>query len=197
MNSDTTLIVLDRDGVLNRIVIDADHGTIDSPLNPSQIELLPGVAGALARLTEAGFSLALATNQPSAAKGKTTKENLVAAHERLLELAQAEGGRIGSSHICFHRSEDGCSCRKPATGLLEEAFRQHPGCRVSESWMVGDGITDVLAGARMGMKTAFLGPRKCDACKIYHNAGVTPDLWADDLVQFVEIILEMNEEEAK
>ena len=52
------LLLLDRDGVLNRLVIDADQGTIDSPLHPSQVRLIEGVAEALAQLTEAGFGLA-------------------------------------------------------------------------------------------------------------------------------------------
>src|SRR5262245_63105420 len=115
------LILLDRDGVLNAMVVDPDHGTIDSPLRADQVALLPGVADAVARLSAVGYRLAVVTNQPAAAKGKTTRSSLEEVHEAVLRGACAKGGRIHSSHVCFHRAEDGCSCRKPKPGLLEEA----------------------------------------------------------------------------
>ena len=138
------LILLDRDGVLNRVVVDVEHGTVDSPLHPSQVALLPGAAEAVARLTEAGYDLAVVTNQPAWAKGKTTRADLEAAHALVLARAQAAGGVILSSHICYHRAEDGCACRKPGTGLLAEAFAQNAGFDRSSSWMAGDRAVWVL-----------------------------------------------------
>jgi D-glycero-D-manno-heptose 1,7-bisphosphate phosphatase len=183
------LILLDRDGVLNRMVIDPEHGTIDSPLHPSQVELLPGVAEALARLTAAGFGLAVVTNQPAAAKNKTTRANLDKVHAAVLAGATAAGGRILSSHVCFHRREDGCDCRKPRTGLLRAAFADNPGHEPGQSWMVGDGVTDVQAGAALGLRTAFLGPRQCAACKVLVECGLQPTWWGPDLVTFTNHLL--------
>jgi D-glycero-D-manno-heptose 1,7-bisphosphate phosphatase len=185
----TPLILLDRDGVLNRLVVDPEHGTVDSPLHPEQVALLPGVPEALARLTAAGYGLAVVTNQPAAAKGKTTRRNLDAAHRRVLLGACAAGGRILSSHVCFHRAEDGCACRKPKTGLLESALADNPGFARAGAWMVGDGLTDVQAGAALGLHTAFLGPRKCDACKIMHECRLAPTWWGPDLPSFTEHLL--------
>jgi D-glycero-D-manno-heptose 1,7-bisphosphate phosphatase len=170
-------------------VVDAEHGTIDSPLHPDQVEMLPGVSEALAHLTEAGFGLAVVTNQPAAAKGKTTRRNLEAVHQAVLSGATCLGGRILSSHICFHRAEDGCACRKPATGLLEEALAHNSGFDRDRAWMVGDGITDVQAGAALHLRTAFLGPRKCDACKIFSQREVTPTYWGADLLSFTNHLL--------
>jgi D-glycero-D-manno-heptose 1,7-bisphosphate phosphatase len=181
------LILLDRDGVLNRLVIDPEHGTVDSPLAPGQVELLPGVAEALARLTEAGHPLAVVTNQPAAAKGKTTRRNLEAAHEAVLAAACRLGGRIASSHVCYHRSEDGCPCRKPRTGLLEEALARHG---AAGAWMAGDGITDVQAGQALGLRTAFFGPRKCDACKLLQERALAPTWWGLDLPAFTDFLLQ-------
>ena len=183
------LILLDRDGVLNRMVIDPEHGTIDSPLHPSQVELLPGVAEALGRLTAAGFGLAIVTNQPAAAKNKTTRANLEAVHEAVLAGATAAGGRILSSHVCFHRSEDGCDCRKPRTGLLRAAFACNPGHEAAQSWMVGDGVTDIQAGAALRLHTAFLGPRQCAACKILDECDLRPTWWGADLATFTNHLL--------
>ena len=122
-----TLIVLDRDGVLNRLLENPAEPRPDSPMRPSEVEIFPWVPAVLRELTVAGFGLVIASNQPAAAKGKTTRADLEAAHAEVLRAATAGGGVILSSHLCFHRAEDGCACRKPATGLLEEAFARHPG----------------------------------------------------------------------
>jgi D-glycero-D-manno-heptose 1,7-bisphosphate phosphatase len=183
------LLLLDRDGVLNRMVIDPEHGTIDSPLHPAQVELIDGVAGALAALTEAGFGLAVVTNQPAAAKGKTTRRNLEAVHAAVLDAASSAGGRILSSHICFHRAEDGCECRKPKPGLLREALALHSAYDPRLAWMVGDGVTDIQAGVALGLRTAFLGPRRCDVCKVFSGRGLTPTCVAPDLAAFTAYLL--------
>jgi transaldolase len=183
------LILLDRDGVLNRVVVDPEQGTIDSPLHPGQVSLLPGVAEAVARLTAAGYGLAIVTNQPAAAKRKTTRANLEAVHEAVVKGVSSRGGRILSSHVCFHRAEDECACRKPKPGLLLEALERHPGFDRAGAWMVGDGVTDVQAGAALGLRTAFLGPRKCDACKILSQCELTPTWWGADLLAFTDHLL--------
>jgi len=183
------LILLDRDGVLNRLVVDAEQGTVDSPLHPTQVEMLPGVADALAQLTRAGYGLAIVTNQPAAAKKKTTRANLEAVQQKVLAEATRLGGRILSSHMCLHRSEDGCSCRKPAPGMLWKAFAQNPDYHPSVSWMVGDGVTDIQAGMAVGLRTAFLGPRKCDVCKIMEQGDFRPTYWAADLPAFTAYLL--------
>lgn len=187
------LILLDRDGVLNRLVIDPEHGIIDSPLHPSQVVLIGGAAEALARLTAAGFRVAVVTNQPAWAKNKTTRANLDAVHEAVLAGVTRAGGRIHSSHVCYHRAEDGCDCRKPRTGLLRMAFAKNPGHDPAASWMVGDGVTDVQAGAAMGVQTGFLGPRKCDACKLMVERALQPTWWGSDLATFTDYLLSRGE----
>lgn len=183
------LILLDRDGVLNQMVPDPLDGTPDSPLHPEQVVLLPGVPEALARLTTAGFGLCICSNQPSAAKGKITRENLEKVHQKVLALAQRRGGRILSSHICFHRAEDGCSCRKPKPGLLEEAFAQHPGYSREESWMAGDKVTDIQAGTAARVRTVLLAKRTTGLVEDLRKNQVTPTAWADQLEQFTEHLL--------
>ena len=182
------LILLDRDGVLNRVVVDPEHGTIDSPLNAEQVEVFPWVPEALLSLQRAGFGLAIVSNQPAASKGKTTRENLERVHARVLTEVQRTGARITSSHLCFHRAEDRCLCRKPGTALLEEAFARNPGFDRASSWMAGDGVSDVEAGSRLSLRTAFLGPRKCDACKVFEDAKLSPTLWVANLAEFAAAI---------
>src|SRR5438309_7086182 len=129
------------------------------------------VPEALAALTKAGYGLVIVSNQPASAKGKATRGNLEQTHQRVLDLVQSGGGRILSSHICWHRAEDDCRCRKPKTGLIEQAFQQHGSYSKQGSWMVGDGVTDVQAGYAYGLQTAFLGPQKSDALHIFKTLG--------------------------
>jgi D-glycero-D-manno-heptose 1,7-bisphosphate phosphatase len=179
---------LDRDGVVNQLTIDADHGTINSPLFPAQAEIVPGAPRALADLNKMGFGLAIATNQPAAAKGLTTMQNLRETHAKIVAAAESLGASVLSSHICFHRAEDGCSCRKPKTGLLAEAFARNPGFDRALSWMVGDGVTDVQAGKAFGIRAAFLGPYKCDVCRVFSDLSAHPDFTARSLPEFAAFL---------
>jgi D-glycero-D-manno-heptose 1,7-bisphosphate phosphatase len=179
------LIILDRDGVLNRHLVDPEQGTIDSPQHERQVEVSEGAAATLARLQALGYGLCIATNQPSAAKGKTTRANLEAVHARVVREVEAQGARILSSHICFHRSEDRCACRKPKPGLLEAAFAANPTAEREGSWMVGDGVTDVEAGQALGLRTAFIGARRCDACRMLQ--GPQPTFWGS-LAAFADFL---------
>jgi D-glycero-D-manno-heptose 1,7-bisphosphate phosphatase len=152
-----SLILLDRDGVLNALWDNPAEPRPDSPLRTEQVAVFPWVPGVLRDLTRAGFGLAIASNQPAAAKGKTTRAELQAVHAAIVLEATGAGGVILSSHICYHRAEDACTCRKPATGLLAEAFARNPGYDLASSWMVGDRAPDVIAGAAFGVQTALVG----------------------------------------
>ena len=145
------LILLDRDGVLNRVVVEPEQGTVDSPLHPDQVTLLPGVAEALAKLTAAGYGLAVVTNQPAWAKKKTTRANLEAVHETVVAAATRQGGRILSSHLCLHRAEDDCDCRKPKPGMLLQGIKQY-NIDPAKSYFIGDRERDVIAGTAAGVK---------------------------------------------
>jgi D-glycero-D-manno-heptose 1,7-bisphosphate phosphatase len=183
------LIVLDRDGVLNRTVFHSDSEPRDSPLRPSDVVLASGVPEALKALEDAGYVLAVASNQPSAAKGKTTHASLVETHREVLEQARAAGARIEHSYVCFHRAEDGCRCRKPNTGMLEDALAETPGSTKETSWMVGDRVTDVLAGAALGFHTAFIGPGWPGDEELLEKRGVRPSFRGTDLQDFTRFLL--------
>jgi D-glycero-D-manno-heptose 1,7-bisphosphate phosphatase len=159
------LIVLDRDGVLNALCDNPSEPRPDSPLRTAEVEVFPWVPGVLRDLTRAGFGLAIASNQPAAAKGKTTRAELQAVHAAVVLAATASGGVILSSHICYHRAEDACTCRKPATGLLAEAFALHSDFDRAVSWMVGDRAPDIIAGAAFGLQTALLATGQAAAAE--------------------------------
>jgi transaldolase len=175
--------------VLNRLIARRAGEPPESPLTLGEVELLPGVARALRRLHDAGFVLAVATNQPAAAKGKLTRAELDAIHREIVALAEREGARISSSHVCYHRAEDGCDCRKPRTGLLRDALMTVPGARPEQTWMVGDRATDVMAGQALGFETALLGATWPEDEAVLEQRGIPPSFRGRDLQHFVERLL--------
>jgi D-glycero-D-manno-heptose 1,7-bisphosphate phosphatase len=189
MAANAGLIVLDRDGVLNRLLPNPAEPRPDSPMRPSEVTIFPWVPAALGDLTRAGYGLVIASNQPAAAKGKTTRAELEATHAAVVAGATAAGGVVLSSHICFHRAEDGCACRKPATGLVEEAFARHPGYARAASWMVGDRAPDVLCGAAFGLQTAYLGEATSSEYAELAARGVRPSFQGRDLREFADFLL--------
>jgi D-glycero-D-manno-heptose 1,7-bisphosphate phosphatase len=185
----SSLVVLDRDGVLNRLVDNPAEPRPDSPMRPEEVSVFPWVAEVLRDLTMAGFGLAIASNQPAWAKGKTSRADLEAVHALVLREAQALGAVILSSHICWHRAEDRCDCRKPGTGLLDEMFRRHPEYRPAQSWMAGDRAPDVLAGDAYGLRTALLGASSVEDEAALAARAVRPSFRGRDLRDFARMLL--------
>jgi D-glycero-D-manno-heptose 1,7-bisphosphate phosphatase len=141
-------VFLDRDGVINAAVV--RDGKPYPPARAEDVEILPGVAGALADLSRAGYVLVVVTNQPDVARGTQTRAAVDAIHARL----QAELP-IDAIRACLHVDEDRCACRKPAPGLLLDAARELD-LDLGASVMVGDRWRDIEAGRAAGCRTVFL-----------------------------------------
>ena len=182
-----SLILLDRDGVLNRMVVHPEQGTIDSPLRADEVELIPSAVAAAASLAHSGWTLAICTNQPAAAKGKTTRAHLEAAHAVVVDALEHAGAPVAGSYICWHRAEDGCDCRKPRPGLLVRALQAHG--TVGDAWMVGDGVSDVEAANAAGVRAAFVGGTKCDVCRVLSDRGAVAEFRGDGLDGFARFLL--------
>jgi D-glycero-D-manno-heptose 1,7-bisphosphate phosphatase len=195
MSHPPELVVLDRDGVLNRMLVHREGGLPESPHSLAEVEILPGVPEALYRLTRASVVVALASNQPAAAKGEVTREELDRIHAHIVARCECAGGRILGSFICYHRAEDGCACRKPRPGLLVAALEAVPGARADEAWMVGDRATDVLAGQALGFRTALLGSAWPNDEELLKNKGLPPSFRGRDLPEFVDFRLKSRRSE--
>ena len=142
----TKAAFLDRDGVINRAVV--RHGKPYPPAEVAEVEILPGVADAVARLRSAGYAVVVVvTNQPDIARGSTTRATVDAIHAHM----RAELG-LDDIRVCPHDDVDGCDCRKPKPGLLLKA----PAYDMPASVMVGDRWRDIEAGrtARCGMTSS-------------------------------------------
>ncbi len=160
--SRTAGVFLDRDGVLNELVLDRVSGRPESPLRVADVRLIPGAAAAAAGLQRLGFAIVCVSNQPAAAKGRVSETELLAVHDRVMELLLAEGVQLAASRLCLHHEQGivpaltgPCDCRKPAPGMLIEAARALS-IDLRSSWMVGDTDADVQAGKAAGCKTALI-----------------------------------------
>ncbi|APZ42013.1 D-glycero-beta-D-manno-heptose 1,7-bisphosphate 7-phosphatase [Acidihalobacter ferrooxydans] len=131
------LIVLDRDGVINR---DSD-AYIKSP---DEWEPLPGSLEAIARLNEAGYTVTVATNQSGIARGLFDIATLAAIHQKMHRLLARHGGHIDAVFFCPHGPDDGCDCRKPDAGLFTQIARRYD-ADLTGVPAVGDSLRDIEA----------------------------------------------------
>lgn len=141
-------VFLDRDGVINRAVV--DKGKPYPPANLAAMEILPTVPEALEQLSAAGFMLIVITNQPDVARGTTAKATVEEINHYL-----ATHLPIDEFRTCYHLDEHQCHCRKPAPGSLLAAAKKHQ-INLNQSYMIGDRWRDIEAGEQAGCKTIFI-----------------------------------------
>jgi len=139
---------LDRDGTLNRKPPDDQYVT-----RWEQLQFLPGVAEAIASLNRAGFLVIVVSNQRCVAKGLVSAADLERIHRQMCSELATKGARIDRVYYCPHEEYPGCSCRKPAPGMLFAAGRAHK-IDLAASWMIGDSEVDMQAGRSAGCRTA-------------------------------------------
>ncbi|MEK7216908.1 MAG: HAD family hydrolase, partial [Chloroflexota bacterium] len=134
-------VFLDRDGTLSRYMEYCCH--------PEEFELLPGAAEAIRRLNDAGMTVVVATNQSAIGRGWLTPETLAQIHEKMRRQLEQAGARVDAIYVCPHHPDDGCACRKPNTGMLEQASREL-GVSLEASYVIGDRLLDVRMGRAAG-----------------------------------------------
>jgi histidinol-phosphate phosphatase family protein len=177
-------VFLDRDGVLNEGRPDPDSGLLESPLTVEDVRLIPGAAAALGKLADAGYALVCVSNQPAAAKGKIAVDQLLAVHERVIELLAREGVCLDASRLCPHHPQGvvdelsgACDCRKPAPGMLLDAADALE-LDLGSSWILGDTDADVAAGQAAGCRTVLI---EYQGSAHKRSGKASPNLLAADL----------------
>lgn len=156
-------VFLDHDGVINRVMV--RDGKPYPPASLAELELLPGVAAALAQLKAAGFWLIVVTNQPDVAGRRHAAAGEVVAAMHATLLAQLPLDEI---RVCTHDSGDGCTCRKPQPGMLLAAAAEHGLGPLAASYLVGDRWRDV-AGQRAGCTCLFIDYHYAEVCGPLHH----------------------------
>jgi len=144
----TRLIVLDRDGVINE---DSD----DYIKSPDEFIPIPGSLAAIAQLNDAGFTVAVATNQSGIARGYFSEQTLADMHHKLNTLVAEQGGNIDAIYYCPHSPDDGCECRKPKPGLLQQIVSDYA-VSAEDIYVIGDAMGDLLMAKSLNAKPVLV-----------------------------------------
>jgi D-glycero-D-manno-heptose 1,7-bisphosphate phosphatase len=181
-------LFLDRDGV---IVDEAEYLA-----DPAQLRLLPGSAEAIAEVNRQGVPVIVVTNQSGVARGYFPESRVAEIHERLDRLLAGQGAHIARYYYCPHHPTEGrpsyridCQCRKPQPGMLLQAARDLS-LELHESYLVGDKLSDLGAGASAGCRTILVrtgyGRTLADTLE---PRGLNLEMIADDLREAVRFCL--------
>jgi len=174
------LIILDRDGVINQ-----DSDAFIKTL--AEWIPLPGSIEAIARLSKAGWTVAVATNQSGLGRGYFDLATLEQMHGRLRQLVEEQGGELGLIVYCPHAPDQGCDCRKPLPGLFQQIAR-HYAVSLAAVPTVGDSLRDLQAGVSVGC-TPYL-VRTGKGAKTEHKALPEGTLVFDSLAAVASHLLE-------
>jgi D-glycero-D-manno-heptose 1,7-bisphosphate phosphatase len=160
IDSAPRLVLVDRDGVINR---DSDEYI----KSVAEWQPLPGSLEALRDLTAAGFRIVVITNQSGIGRGLFNEATLEAIHAAMRAAVKRAGGRIDEIYYCPHLPAAGCRCRKPEPGLLLDAATDF-GISLAGVAFIGDKESDVAAALAVGARPILVGDRVA--------AGSRPDI---------------------
>lgn len=141
-------LFLDRDGVINR-------ERADYVKSWQEMEILPGVFDAMARLAQLNAPVIIITNQSAIGRQHVTRQAVDELHHRLFELIHSAGGRVDDVFLCPHHPNDNCSCRKPKPGLLVQAAEKYK-LDLTQCLFVGDSVTDFQAATAVGCQSILV-----------------------------------------
>jgi D-glycero-D-manno-heptose 1,7-bisphosphate phosphatase len=132
---------------------------------------------ALAKISKSHFKIVIVTNQSAVGRGILPLSAARKINQRLVDVIEEAGGRIDGVFMCPHAPEDGCDCRKPEPGLLLRAA-QNLSLDLGRSIIIGDAVSDLLAGQNAGVLTRILlkSGRGQEQYKLSHSMQLDPFL---------------------
>jgi histidinol-phosphate phosphatase family protein len=175
------VVFLDRDGVINR-------GRPGYVRTPDHFEFLDGAPEAVAKLSRAGYRIAIVSNQDAMGWKLIPERQLRRIHDKMVAGLEAAGARIEEIYVCPHHVLADCPCRKPRPGLLLAGARDL-NADPAESWMVGDKVGDVGAGKAIGARTVFVGDANRRKRFAEDLSASPPDVLAKDLGEAATAVL--------
>lgn len=175
-------VFFDRDGTLNY-----DKGYIKTP---EDLALFPDTIRAVKQCNEAGLRVFVVTNQSGLGRGFFSQTELDAIHKSLHEQLRAGDAWVDDVFFCPHHPEDGCWCRKPNPGLIDQATARYP-INLAKSYMVGDKYADVEVAVRAKIKGLLVktSPFSQEALRLIQANNMPVAHVADSLQDAVDWIL--------
>lgn len=158
------LVILDRDGVINK-------DSANFIKNPNEWIPIPSSLEAIAMLNQHGFRVAVATNQSGVSRGLFDMATLNSIHDKMHRELALVGGRIDAVFYCPHSADDHCDCRKPKPGMIKEIGKRFS-LELNEVFAVGDALRDIQAFADAGCKTILVRTGKGEETL---KAGTLPE----------------------
>lgn len=144
------VVFLDRDGVINEYPGDRNYVTSVKNFN-----FIPGSIEGIKKLKEKGFKIFVVSNQAGVAKGLYSLKDLDKINKKLLKALKSKGASVDGIYYCIHRNEDECICRKPKTGLLDQAVSAAQ-IKPEVSFFIGDSFRDMKAAKEFGAKPVLV-----------------------------------------
>ena len=177
MGSLNKVVFLDRDGTIN-------FDSADYVKSRSEFEFIPGSIEAIRELTANGYTVIVITNQSALARRFVSPQELDAIHAMMCREVAAAGGKITDIFFCPHLPGDGCRCRKPAPGLIDQADRKYD-IDLADSLMVGDSAKDIACGRNAGCGRTVLVKSGLarDVEKELMKTSMTADFVAENLLE--------------
>ncbi len=185
----TGIVFLDRDGT---IIEEAGYLS-----DPAGVREIAGAADALLRLVGGGYRIAVVSNQAGLAKGKFGREEMEAVHRAFVAHFRERGVVFDGVEYCPHHPEGvvpeyraACDCRKPAVGLAEKILARLSVPASCTRWMVGDKMTDILMGQRLGAATILVATGYGEQERLeMARRGVRPDFYVPSIREAADLIL--------
>lgn len=171
-------LFLDRDGVIN---VRNMHGYIR---NVSEFEFIDGVLEAMKIFASLFDTIVVVTNQQGIGKKIMSEDEFAEISKHMCEQISQNGGRIDAIYHCPHLTKDNSFDRKPSVGMGLKARKQFPQIRFKDSIMVGDSLSDLVFGKRLGMHTVHLSETNEEA----RNHPNRIDYRFTDLLEFAKYI---------
>ena len=181
----TRAVFVDRDGTINE----------DLPgryvLRFEEFTLIDGAPEAIAKMCGGGFKVLVVSNQSAIGRGKLSPET----HEKIMRYmdwrVREAGGEFAGVYVCPHLPEDGCRCRKPAPGLVEDALADNPDIDLSRSFLIGDSPSDMELASKTGLRSIYvLSGQGAHLKKELAERGVTPEVIVDSIREAAAYVLE-------
>lgn len=190
-------LLLDRDGVIIQMIYDQETGRIHTAREADQIKLIPFIFDLLKKTKKIGYLNIIISNQPDIGLGRISISNFDEIRKKIKRTLQKKGVPLDGEYYCFHhpfatigKFRKRCSCRKPNIGLLKRAAKDF-NLDLKNSYLLGDGVKDIIAGHKIGCKTILLANfLESEYLRLLQKKlkGIKPDYLVKNLKEVIKLL---------